>query len=672
MSTNFFENQDAARRNTKRLITLFCFAVIAIAGMLYLLAVLLTGVEQPDPNTGQMVISPLWWQPDLALGVAIATIIVVGGGSLYKIAQLRGGGTVVAEALGGTLIPSGTRDADERRLLNVVEEMAIASGIPAPPVYLLRDESGINAFAAGFAPGDAVIGVTRGCVQRLSRDELQGVIAHEFSHILSGDMGLNIRLMGVIHGILIIGIIGYFLLRSSLYSGSSRRSNSRDNSGMAIVAAGLGLMVIGFLGTFFGNLIKASVSRQREFFADASAVQFTRNPEGIAGALKEIGGYEGGSILASPNAPEASHLFFGQGLRGGLQMLFATHPPLEERILRLDPNWQAGTRPAHTQASRAAATGTAGFAAGEHTADRSARSATPEWGRATPQANPKDSPASQSVDAEGSALDQVGQPTAAHIAYATALVEGIPNAVAEAAREPYGARAVIYALLIDREDEPRNRQLEQLARFGEAGIDSETRRLLAEIEPLEARYRLPLIDIALPSLCALSADQYQAFKTNLRALVVADEKIDLFEWALQRMVFTRLRPHFERVKPPRIRHTSPRKLSEPCAVMLSILAHAGSPSETAIRTAFETGASQLSGIHIALLPRERAGLRELDRALETLAGSDPSTRAQLLRACAACISADREITQAEGELVRAIADGIGCPMPPLLPGQPLC
>jgi Zn-dependent protease with chaperone function len=650
MSTNFFENQDAARRNTKRLVTLFCLAVIAIAGMLYLLAILLTGVERPDPNTEQMVISPLWWQPDLALGVAIATVIVVGSGSLYKIAQLRSGGAVVAEALGGALIPPGTRDADERRLLNVVEEMAIASGIPAPPVYLLKDEQGINAFAAGFAPSDAVIGVTRGCVQRLSRDELQGVIAHEFSHILSGDMGLNIRLMGVIHGILIIGIIGYFLLRSSLYSGSSRRSNSRDNSGMAIVAAGLGLMVIGFLGTFFGNLIKASVSRQREFFADASAVQFTRNPDGIAGALKEIGGYEGGSILASPNAPEASHLFFGQGLRGGLQMLFATHPPLEERIRRLDPNWQAGTRPVRTRASRAAATGAAGFAATESAADRSA---------------------SQSVNAEDSAIEQVGQPTAAHIAYAAALVESLPRAVVEAAREPYGARAVIYALLIDREDEPRNRQLEQLARFGEAGIDSETRRLLPEIEPLEARYRLPLVDIALPSLCALSADQYQAFKTNMRALVVADEKIELFEWVLQRMIFSHLRPHFERVKPPRIRHTSPRKLSEPCAVMLSILAHAGSSSEAAIRTAFETGASQLPGIDIALLPRERAGLGELDRALGRLAETDPSTREQLLRACAACIAADREITQAEGELVRAIADGIGCPMPPLLPGQPL-
>jgi hypothetical protein len=332
-------------------------------------------------------------------------------------------------------------------------------------------------------------------------------------------------------------------------------------------------------------------------------------------------------------------------------MLFATHPPLEERIRRLDPGWQAGAQPERTRTTRAAAVGAAGFAAGGAAADGSA---------------------THGASAGSNAIDQVGQPTAGHIAYAAALLERLPAAVADAAREPYGARAVIYALLIDREDEPRNRQLDQLARFGETGIDSETRRLLPEIESLEARYRLPLIDIALPSLRALSADQYQAFKTNLRALVVADEKIELFEWVLQRMVFTYLRPHFERVKPPRVRQISPRKLSEPCAVVLSILAHAGSPGEASIRSAFEMGAAQLPGIDTALLPREGAGLRELDRALAVLREAKASTREQLLRACAACITTDREVTQAEGELLRAIADGIGCPMPPLLPGQPLC
>jgi len=299
---------------------------------------------------------------------------------------------------------------------------------------------------------------------------------------------------------------------------------------------------------------------------------------------------------------------------------------------------------------RDAAIGTAGFAAGGPAA----------VGSATGDAG-----------AGSSAIAQVGQPSAEHIAYAAALVARLPSSVIDAAREPYGARAVIYALLIDGEGETRNRQLDQLARFGELGIDAETRRLLPEIEQLEPRYRLPLIDIALPSLATLSPDQYQAFKFNLRALVVADQKIELFEWVLQRMAFTYLRPHFERVKPPRIRHTSLRKVSEPCSVVLSILAHAGSPDENWVRTAFERGASQLSGVAVSLLPRERAGLRELDRALKDLAEVDPSSREQLLRACAVCIAADREVTQAEGELVRAIADGIGCPMPPLLPGQPL-
>ncbi len=650
MSTRFFEHQDAARRNTKRLVFLFCLAVVAITALLYALAVVLSGVEQPDPYTREVAIVLRWWQPDLLVGVVLATFVVVAGGSLYKISQLRGGGSVVAEALGGTLVSSDTSDSDQRRLLNVVEEMAIASGTPTPPVYLLRDEPGINAFAAGFAPGDAVIGVTLGSVQKLSRDELQGVIAHEFSHILSGDMSLNIRLMGVIHGILIIGIIGYFLLRSSMFAGHGGRRGGRDNSAVAMMAGGLGLMVIGFLGTFFGNLIKATVSRQREFLADASAVQFTRNPDGIAGALKTIGGFEAGSVLASPNAPESSHLFFSQGLSRGLQLLFATHPPLAERIGRLDPSWEGGARAVAPAARPATAGAAAAFAGG-----------------AAPQPADSAGPAAT----EGSALDQVGQPTAAHIAYAAALRRGLPPAVTAAAHEPYGARAVVYALLIDRDEEPRKRQLEQLARFGEAGIDHETRRLLPEIEGLDTRVRLPLIDLALPALRALSPSQYRSFQTNVRALVAADRKIELFEWTLQRLLFAHLRPHFERVRPPRVRYSSLRKLTSECSVVLSILAYAGNPSDAEQRTAFAEGASHLGGIEPALLPRDRCGLADLDSALERLASASPTCLQRLRTACAACIAADRKVSQTEGELLREIADALGCPMPPLLPGQPL-
>ncbi len=647
MSTRFFENQDTARRNTKRLVFLFCLAVLAIVGMLYLLAVVLTGVQQ-DPYTGEIAVAVGWWQPELLAGVALATLAIVAGGSLYKMAQLRGGGAVVAESLGGTLVSSDTQDPDQRRLLNVVEEMAIASGMSTPPVYLLANEQGINAFAAGFTPGDAVIGVTRGCVEQLSRDELQGVVAHEFSHILSGDTSLNIRLMGVIHGILIIGIIGYFLLRSSMFAGRGR-GGGRDNSGLAMLAGGVGLMMIGFLGTFFGNLIKASVSRQREFLADASAVQFTRNPDGLAGALKTIGGFDGGSVLESPNAPESSHFFFSQGLRGGLQTLFATHPPLDERIRRMDPSWEGGARGAVSGARLAE--GAAGLA-GDTAAAQPAGSGLP----AAP---------------EGSALDQVGEPSAAHLTYAAALLRDLPPAVHTAAHEPYGARAVVYALLIGRDADCRKRQLEQLARFGEDGIDRETLRLVPEIESLDARFRLPLIDLALPALRALSPSQYKAFKTNVGALVTADQKIDLFEWTLQRVLLTHLRPHFEHVRRPRVRHSSLRRVTSPCEVVLSILAYAGGRSEEQRHAAFAQGASRLRDLEIELLSVDRCGLGDLDPALQQLSQVDAASTQQLLAACAACIAADRHVTQAEGELLRAIADALGCPMPPLLPGQPL-
>ena len=272
---------------------------------------------------------------------------------------------------------------------------------------------------------------------------------------------------------------------------------------------------------------------------------------------------------------------------------------------------------------------------------------------------------------EGSALDQVGAPTSAHIAYAAALVRGLPPALTAAVHEPYGARAVIYALLIDRDPDARKRQLEQLARFGEAGIDRETRRLLFEIEDLDARARLPLIDMALPALRALSPSQYQVLKTNVGALVAADDKIDLFEWTLQRVLLAHLRPHFERVPPPRVRYSSLARLTSQCSVLLSTLARVGSRSDAGLRAAFEQGVSRLPRIEPALLPPDRCGLAELDAALERLVQANPFCVQQLLAACAACIAADRKVTQAEGELLRAIADALGCPMPPLLPGQPL-
>jgi len=316
---DFFESQDSARRNTGRLILLFGLAVISLILITNFLVMLIFGFLSTEmTSVGALTPWQFNWQVFAMVGVLVAAVIILG--SLYKIVSLSGGGARVAEMMNGRLLVAGTGDLLERRLMNVVEEIAIASGTPVPPVYVL-EEAGINAFAAGYSPSDAVIGVTRGAIETLNREQLQGVIAHEFSHILHGDMRINIRLIGILHGIMVLGIIGYYLMR-----GSSVRSRSKDSGG--VVMLGLGLLVIGYVGTFFGNLIKAAVSRQREFLADASAVQFTRNPQGIAKALMRIGQHSQRSYMAHPSSREISHALFEEGTHSALSGLYATHPPL--------------------------------------------------------------------------------------------------------------------------------------------------------------------------------------------------------------------------------------------------------------------------------------------------------------------------------------------------------
>jgi len=636
VATDFFENQDRARRNTGRLVLLFVLAVLAIIATLYAIAVLVVGYQGQDPYTGATQWVVRWWDPALFVQVSLIALAVVSGGSLYKISQLRAGGKVVAESLGGRLVHSDTRDLLERKVRNVVEEMALASGTVTPPVYILDDEGGINAFAAGFSPRDAVIGVTRGCAEQLSRDELQGVIAHEFSHILNGDMRLNIRLMGVIHGILIIGIIGYFLLRSAMFTGATRRRDSRDNSGAALLAVGFGLMIVGFLGTFFGNLIKASVSRQREFLADSSAVQFTRNPDGIAGALKKIGGFESGSRIENPNAPEVSHMFFCRGISSGLAGLFSTHPPLVERIRRLDPSFDADSARARVAGPRAAEVAVSGLAG-----------------------------------APGAAVGQIGRPTPGHLDHARRLITGLPAAVAESAHETYGARALIYALLINRDAEARRIQLERLASHADPAVHEETSKLLPLVQGVTAEVRLPLIDLAIPALRHLSPSQYEVFKANVAELIEADRRIDLFEWTLQRILLRHLAPEFEKLRAPRVRYGSLAGVSRHCEVVLSALAHAGARSEEAARRAFERGVGKLDVPGLEFLPAARCDLARLDEALSILEELAPLQKRRLLHACALTVGADREVTVMEAELFRATADSLGCPVPPLLPGQPL-
>lgn len=687
MASDFFEQQDRARKRTGRLVLLFAAAVLSIILLIYGLVVVLMLATQdnappprsalgPNRTTTAAQASPPYLA---AFGLTVVgVLIVVGGSTGYKVMQLRGGGGGgVARSLGGRLVRSDTTDPDERKLLNVVEEMAIASGTAVPPVYLMEDEKGINAFAAGYTPDSAVIGVTRGCIQQLSRDELQGVIAHEFSHILNGDMRLNIRLMGVIFGIIAIGVIGRVLLRGALYSGGGR-SKKDGRAVLVMVAIGLALLIIGALGVFFGKMIKAAISRQREYLADASAVQFTRNPDGIGNALKRIGGYTFGTRIENPHADEAAHMFFGEAVSSWLGGAMATHPPLEDRIKWIDKGWdgkflaqretpQLAQRKANmdrlkqgglpgTDASPfgkldpiitgAVIAGAAGGAGG------GGKPATPEGTYEL-------------------AIDQVGAPTPQHVAYAHELIGGIPQVLKESARQPYGARAVVYVVLLDRDRAVRDNQLEHLAKHADPAVCELTRRLVDAVDSLKPEARLPLIDLALPALREISDEQFRAFKANVDALIKADQKVDLFEWTLQRLLLRHLEVHFHPAPDPRVHYYNLKPIAGECAAVLSALAHIGQRDESDAQRAFDQGAAQLSLDGLAMGDRKSVKLGRVGKALDELNRASPREKKKLLNACARTIAADGEITRGEGELMRAIADSLSCPMPPLLPGQKL-
>jgi Zn-dependent protease with chaperone function len=658
MATDFFERQDAARRSTKWLVVMFLLGVVGIVGATAAVGVMASeAARDPTHDSGDSMTSLGVTEESIALGImaGLASLVLIVGGSAYKVAALSGGGNVVAENLGGRRVFPDTTDPVERRLLNVVEEMALASGVPVPPVFLLNDEEGINAFAAGYSPSDAVVAVTRGTAEQLSRDELQGVVAHEFSHILNGDMRLNIRLIGVLHGILLLGLIGRILLRVTANSGGSRRSKDGKGGAAYIALIGIALLVLGYLGTLIGNLIKAAVSRQREFLADASAVQFTRHPGGLVGALKRIGAAVVGSKLKAPNAAEASHLFFAQGVWEGISGLTATHPPLKDRILRLDPQWD-GVFSVEPVSSAA-------FAKGRPVASLvgSERPVVTD-GAATEEFVP--------VTVVSHASDQVGDPTRQHQSYAAKLVESLPVQVRKSAREPYGARAVLFGLLLDRNEGVRERQLSRLAELAPADVKELTLRLLPDLDALDVRARLPLVDMSLPALRAMSRSQYEQFLSCFQELVATDNRLGLFEWTLHRVLLRHLQPQFEKTAAPRAAYYGLQRMGRQCSVLLSALAHADNRRKDA-PAALARGAAKLKGIDVTLLPPEECGLEALSAVLDDLARVANKQRRPVVDACAACICADREVTVAEAELLRGVCDMLDCPMPPLLPGGPV-
>lgn len=634
---NFFERQDQARRQSKRLMLLFVAAVVAIVVAINVVVLLVGGGFAPDTLPGAR------WAAVVV--TTLGTLGVIGVASMFRIASLRAGGAAVAQQMGGTPVPEDTHDFHYRRLRNVVEEVAIASGVPVPQIFVMEEEVGINAFAAGYATSDAAVAVTRGALDKLNRDELQGVIAHEFSHVLNGDMRLNIRLMGVLFGILVLGIIGRKVLLHGRIGGNSKGA-------LPVMAVALGLVVVGSVGMLFGRIIKAGVSRQREFLADSSAVQFTRQTRGLAGALKKIAGVGEGSKLASRDTEEVAHMLFGDGV--GYSSLFATHPPLVARIQALEPSFKA-----------------------DALVDLAARwQMHPPSGLDEDHALGLDSRSPPPLPADRSEMNvtppavvaQVGAPQANDYVRAGALVSAIPDVLKRAAHERDEAMPLLYGLLMAPPGKVRDAQQYELSarqdeRASRQAVDYADR--LAELPRILC---LPLAAMAMPALRRRPRAELEKFMDGCYALTHADGKVSLFEYSLGRLLRVQVR---DALDPAGTWVASDRRLSS-CAdhaiTLMALLAQAGHDDPAAAMRAY------LAGMAL-VFPRANAPyrppadpMRAMDEAWPVLDKVEPRGKELLIEGLVAAVSHDGRICVAEAELLRVVCASLHCPLPPVLEG----
>jgi len=639
---NFFEHQAAARRTSQRLVLLFVLAVIGIVLAVDAVAWLVVGARM-DPGESAL--------PMLA-AISLLTAAVIGVASMYRIASLSsGGGDSVAAGLGGRLVPEDTTDPSLRRLRNVVEEMAIASGVPTPRLYVLERDAGINAFAAGYAPADAVVAVTRGAIDRLNRDELQGVIAHEFSHVLNGDMRLNIRLIGVLFGIMAISLIGKKILFNGIGWGGGDRRNS---GGIAVVlVAAVSAIIIGSIGMFFARMIKAGVSRSRESLADASAVQFTRQTAGLAGALKKIAGLEAGSRLeASADAEEVSHMLFGEGLKAST--LFATHPPILERIRALEPSFSGAQL--NTLAAQWRHAPPVGLDEDAHLGFASDAAAAPLR------------PDSAEVSLQPRAVTaQVARPGGDDYARADAILERMPESLREVATRRDSVMPLLAGLLVDAEEALAGRQHAMIGEaLGTAQADTAWRlqtQLLADLHPA---LRLPLAMLAFPALRQFPRPDIERFLALVDRLVHADDRVSLFEYCLGRLLQVQVVEALDPGRNARFGRLKPGGVKQEFATLLSVVADAGHDDPAAAHRAYAAGLAQV-------LPRDQLpyappsnGVQALDAVWGPLDSLDPLAKQVVVEAVTATIACDGRATVAEVELLRTICGVLHCPLPPML------
>lgn len=646
---DFFEAQARARRRSGRLVGLFLLAVAGTILATYAAALLIAFFAKPDALTASPAgLSGLpLWQPRFFLGVIVFNLLVVGGASLYKWSQLRAGGSAVAELVGGRPVNPASNDTKERRLLNVVEEMALASGVPVPAVYILPDEPAINAFAAGYAPADAAIAVTSGTLERLTREELQGVVAHEFSHILNGDMRINTRITSLVYGILALALLGGGILRTlgrSRVSSSSRR-NGKGGGGVIVVilVVGLALLVIGYIGYFFGRLIQAAVSRQREFLADAAAVQFTRNPEGIGRALRKLGGLALHGHLVHPQAGQVSHFCFAQSFQSSFGELFATHPPLDERIRAIDPAFDGrfiNPPPVEIDESRFS---------GRAPLRNQAGATSPQAARLAPAALI-------------ATIGSVGQNS---VSQARDTLDSLPETLREATRDPSQATALLCALLFATDAQPARRAAESgtVARLLGSRAATLADSFADTLSTQPASLRLTLLQLSAPALRNLSETDRDRLLDALDSLVHADGRVTPFEFALQKVIARTLGLA---ANPQSALNTiAPNQVAGELSVLLSTAAQLDADDVESTMLAFNRAARDFNGLQppLELLAPDTATLAHLDRALDRLALTPAPFKKRVITAVAAALTADDHLTLPEAELLRALAAALDCPMP---------
>lgn len=632
---NFFEHQARARSSSTRMVVLFALAVAGIVLAVDLAVLVLLGMQLA--SIGGVVA--------LLLASTMGTLAVIGLGSLYRMASLRAGGESVALQMGATEVPGNTSDFQLRRLRNVVEEIAIASGVPVPKLYVMEHEAGINAFAAGYSPSDAAVAVTRGALERLNRDELQGVVAHEFSHILNGDMRLNIRLMGMLFGIMMLSIIGQRVL---FYGRGSGRN------GGAILGVALVALVVGGIGAFFGRMIKAGVSRQRELLADASAVQFTRQTTGLAGALKKIGGLDEGSQLTDKGkAEEVSHMLFGEGL--SMAGMFATHPPLIERIRLLEPSFDA--RQLQQLSARWRASPPSG--AQEDLARGLA---------GTEPVPPPLPPTRREFSVTPPMVaSQVGAPGEDDYLRAGRIVDSLPAELRLLAAQRDGVVPLLLGLLVDEDAAiAANQRIEVVARLGEAMAEQAWSIRGQSLSTLHPMLRLPLASLAFPVLRLRPRPELDEFLSAVHAMVHADGRVSLFEYCLAKLLEVQVRESLDPARYARFGRRKPGNVKQEFATLLAVVAQAGHDDPTAARHAYLSGLQRvLPRDHLPYAPPAE-GVLALENAWEGLDALDPLAKQVMVEAITASISHDGRVSVSESELLRTICGVLHCPLPAML------